>query len=116
MCDASDYALEAILGQRKDNKHYVIDYACRTAYEAQVNYAIMEKEFRTIVFALEKFHSYFINSKVVVFIIHATLKHLMNKSESKPHLIQWVVFLQGFDLEIRAWLSWRMWWLTVYLV
>jgi len=101
MCDASDYTVRAILGQRKDNKSYAIYYTSRTLDEALVNYATTEKEFLAVVFALEKFRSYLINSKIIVFIDDATLKHLMKKSDSKPWLIRWVLFFQEFDLEIK---------------
>ncbi|CAA7040424.1 unnamed protein product [Microthlaspi erraticum] len=37
MCDASDYAVGAVLGQRKDKKLHVIYYASRTLDEAQCN-------------------------------------------------------------------------------
>ena len=87
MCDASDYAVGAVLGQRKDNKPYAIYYPSRTLDEAQVNYATTEKEFLAVVFAMEKFRSYLINSKVIIFTNHAALKHLMKKSDSKPRLI-----------------------------
>jgi len=87
MCDASDYTAGAILGQRKDNKSYAIYYASRTLDEAQVNYAMTEEELFAVVFALEKFRVGLINSKVFVFIDHATLKHLMKKSNSKLGLI-----------------------------
>jgi len=55
MCDASEYAIGAVLGQRKDNKPYAICYASRTLDEAQVNYATTKKEFLVVVFTLEKF-------------------------------------------------------------
>ena len=51
---------------------------------AQVNYATTENEFLVVVFALEKFQSYLINSKMVVFTNDTTLKHLLKKSDSKP--------------------------------
>ena len=86
MCDGSDCAVDAILGQRKDKKPYPY-YASHTLDEAQVNYAMTEKEFLAAIFALEKFRSYLINSKVIVFTDHAALKHLMKKSDSKPRLI-----------------------------
>ena len=57
MCDTSDYAIGAVLGQRIDNKQHVIYYARRTLNEAQLNYTTTEKEFLAIVFALEKFSS-----------------------------------------------------------
>ena len=77
----------AALGERNDNKSYGIYYASRTLDEEQVNYATTEKEFVAVVFALKKFRSYFIYSKVIVFTDHAALKHLMKKFNSKPQLI-----------------------------
>ncbi|CAL8082989.1 unnamed protein product [Prunus armeniaca] len=44
MCDASDYALGAVLGQRKDKKPHVIYYASRTLNDAQLNYSTTEKK------------------------------------------------------------------------
>ena len=43
MCDASDYAMGAVIGQRKENKLHVIYYASRTLADAQVNYTTTEK-------------------------------------------------------------------------
>ncbi|WVZ84361.1 hypothetical protein U9M48_031401, partial [Paspalum notatum var. saurae] len=63
MCDASDYAVGAVLGQRKDGKVHAIYYASMTFNEAQVNYATTEKELLAVVFAFEKFRSYIVNSK-----------------------------------------------------
>ena len=51
MCDASDFTIGAVLGQRKDNKRHVIYYSSRTLNDAQVNYPTTEKEFLTVVFA-----------------------------------------------------------------
>ncbi|RVW18751.1 hypothetical protein CK203_098143 [Vitis vinifera] len=43
MCDASDFAIGAVLGQREDGKPYVIYYASKTLNEAQRNYTTTEK-------------------------------------------------------------------------
>jgi len=93
MCDASDYAVGAVPGHRKDNKPYAIYYASQTLDDAQVNYATTEKEFFKVVFASKKFRSYLINSKVIIFTDHAALKHLMKKCDSKARLIRWVLLL-----------------------
>ncbi|KAD7477782.1 hypothetical protein E3N88_00918 [Mikania micrantha] len=45
MCDASDYAVGAVLGQRVDKKPVVIYYASKTLSDAQLNYTTTEKEF-----------------------------------------------------------------------
>jgi len=57
ICDTSDYVVGTVLGQWKDNKAYAIYHASRTLNGAQVNFAMTEKEFLAIVFALEKFWS-----------------------------------------------------------
>jgi len=57
---------------------------------AQANYTTTEKELLAVVFALEKFKSYFFGSPVVVFTDHAALKYLLKKAESKPQLIRWM--------------------------
>jgi len=54
-----------------------------------------------VVLALEKFWYYFINSKVIIFTDHATLKYLVKKSDCKPRLIWWVLLLQEFNLKIK---------------
>ncbi|CAN6725283.1 unnamed protein product [Malus baccata var. baccata] len=101
MCDASNYALGAVLGQRKDKRPHVIYYASRTLNDAQLNYSTTEKELFAVVFALDKFRSYLIGTKVIVFTDHAALKYLLSKKEAKPRLIRWILLLQEFDIEIR---------------
>ncbi|KAM1543676.1 hypothetical protein ACFX1Z_013310 [Malus domestica] len=101
MCDASDYALGAVLGQRKNKLPHVIYYASRTLNDAQLNYSTTEKELLAVVFALDKFRSYLIGTKVIVFTDHAALKYLFTKKEAKPRLIRWMLLLQEFDIEIK---------------
>ena len=101
MCDASNIAMGAVLGQHIEGKSAVIHYASRTLDEAQKNYTTTEKELLAIVFALEKFRSYLLGSKVIIYTDHSALKHLLGKRESKPRLIRWILLLQEFDLEIR---------------
>ena len=88
MCDASDYAVVAVLGQRVDKKPTTICYASKTLIEAQINYTTMEKELLAVVYALEKFHPYILGSKIIIYTNHATLKYLLSKKEAKPRLIQ----------------------------
>jgi hypothetical protein len=88
MCDASDYAVGAVLGQTKDRKHHAIAYACKTLLGPQLNYATTEKELLTVVFAIDKFRSYLVGPKIIVHTDHATLKYLLAKKDAKPRLIR----------------------------
>jgi hypothetical protein len=101
MCDASDYAIGAMLGRSKDKKHYAISYTSKTLTRPQLNYATTEMELLTVVFAIEKFRSYLVGAKVIVYTDHAALKYLLTKKDAKPRLIRWILLLQEFDLEIR---------------
>jgi hypothetical protein len=74
MCDAIHYAYGEVLGQTKDKKHHAIAYASKTHNGAQLNYATTKKELLAVVFAINKFRSYLVGAKVVVFTDHATLK------------------------------------------
>ena len=101
MCDASDYAIGAVLGQKREKIFQVIYYASRTLNDAQLNYATTEKELLAIVFAFDKFRPYLIGNKVVVHTDHSAIKYLMTKKDAKPRLIRWVLLLQEFDVEIK---------------
>jgi hypothetical protein len=87
MCDASDYAIWAVLGQTKDKKHHAITYASKMFIGAQLNYATTEKELPAIVFAIDKFRSYLVGAKIIVCTDHVALKYLLTKKDAKPRLI-----------------------------
>ncbi|GJT33695.1 reverse transcriptase domain-containing protein [Tanacetum coccineum] len=95
MCDASDYAVGAILGQRIDKKFHPIYYASKTMNESQENYTTTEKELLAMVYAFDKFQSYLIMSKKVVYTDHSVLKYLFSKQDAKPRLIR----LENLELE-----------------
>jgi hypothetical protein len=101
MCDASDFAVGAVLGQTKDKKHYVISYASKTMTEPQLNYSTTEKELLAVVFAIDKFISYLVGAKIIIYSDHAALKYLLTKKDAKPHLIRWILLLQEFDIDIK---------------
>ncbi|GJS43131.1 reverse transcriptase domain-containing protein, partial [Tanacetum coccineum] len=86
MCDASDLAIGAVLGQRKIMHFQPIHYASKTMTEAQIHYTTTEKEMLAVVYAFEKFWPYLVLSKSVVYTDHSALKYLMNKQDAKPRL------------------------------
>ena len=96
MCDASDYDVGAILGQRVDKKLNVIHYASKTLDNAQRNYATTEKELLAVVFACDKFRSYIVDSKVTIQTDHASIKYLMEKKDAKPRLIRSMISVNSY--------------------
>ncbi|GJV32435.1 reverse transcriptase domain-containing protein [Tanacetum coccineum] len=73
MCDASDYAVGAVLGQ----------------------------QLLAVVYAFEKFWPYLVLSKTIVYTDHSALKYLLAKQDAKPRLLRWILLLQEFDVIIR---------------
>ncbi|GJT25237.1 reverse transcriptase domain-containing protein [Tanacetum coccineum] len=101
MCDASDFAIGAVLGQRK-NKHFQpIHYASKTMNEAQTHYTTTEKELLAVVYAFEKFRSYLVMSKSIVYTDHSAIKYLFAKKDAKARLMRWILLLQEFDIDVR---------------
>nr|GFA75082.1 reverse transcriptase domain-containing protein [Tanacetum cinerariifolium] len=101
MCDASDFAVGAVLGQQDGKNFHPIYFACKTLNPGQQKYTVTEKELMVIVFAFDKFRSYLILSKTIVHIDHSALKHLFKKQDAKLRLIRWILLLQEFDIEIK---------------
>ncbi|GJX78684.1 reverse transcriptase domain-containing protein [Tanacetum coccineum] len=101
MCDASDYAVGAVLGQRKTKHFQPIHYASKTMTDDQTHYTTTEKELLVVVYAFEKFRPYLILSKTIVYTDHSALKYLLAKQHAKPRLLWWILLLQEFDVIIR---------------
>ncbi|GJX79521.1 reverse transcriptase domain-containing protein [Tanacetum coccineum] len=101
MCDASDFTVGAVLGQ-KDGKHFHhIYFASKTLNATQQKYTVTEKELMVVVFAFDKFEPYLILSKTIVYTDHSSLRHIFKKQDVKPRLIRWILLLQEFDIEIK---------------
>ncbi|XP_070008227.1 uncharacterized protein [Nicotiana sylvestris] len=97
----SDIAIGAVLGQQKEKIFYSIHYASRTLNPAQINYIVTKKELLAVVWAFDKFKSYLVVTKVIVYTDHSVIRYLFAKKDAKPRLIRWVLLLQEFDLEIQ---------------
>ena len=82
MCDASDCAMGAVVGQRTEKIFRAIYYASKTLNEAQENYSTVKKEMLTMVFACEKFRPYVLGSHIIILTDHAAIR-----------LIIWVLLL-----------------------
>ncbi|GKC22988.1 putative nucleotidyltransferase, ribonuclease H [Tanacetum coccineum] len=101
MCDASDFAVGAVLGQKDGKNFHPIYFASKTLNPAQQKYTVTKKELMAVVFAFDKLKSYLILSKTIVHTDHSALKHLFKKQDAKPRLIRWILLLQEFDIEIK---------------
>nr|GEZ76554.1 reverse transcriptase domain-containing protein [Tanacetum cinerariifolium] len=100
MCDASDFAIGAVLGQRQDKHFRPIHYASKTMTETESNYTTTKKEMLAVVYAFEKFRSYIIMNKSIMYTDHSALKYLFAKKDSKARLLRWVLLLQEFTFKV----------------
>src|ERR1051325_3216764 len=66
-----------------------------------MNNVTTEKEFLAVIFALDKFRSYLVGSKIIIYTDPAAIRYLLTKKDAKPRLLQWILLLQEFDLEIK---------------
>nr|GEY06024.1 reverse transcriptase domain-containing protein [Tanacetum cinerariifolium] len=78
----------AVLGQRHEKHFRPIHYASKTMTEAKSHYTMMEKEMLAVVYAFEKFQSYLIMNKSIVYTDHSSLKYLFAKKDSKVRLLR----------------------------
>nr|GEZ18350.1 reverse transcriptase-like protein [Tanacetum cinerariifolium] len=67
-------------------------------YEAS-DFAI-ENEMLAVVYAFEKFWSYLIMNKSIVYMDHFALKYLFAKKDSKGRLLRWVLLLQELKFKV----------------
>nr|GFA48257.1 reverse transcriptase domain-containing protein [Tanacetum cinerariifolium]GFA49295.1 reverse transcriptase domain-containing protein [Tanacetum cinerariifolium] len=100
MCNASDFAIGAVLWQHQEKHFRPIHYASKTMTEAESNYTTTEKETLAVVYAFEKFQSYLIMNKSIVYTDHFALKYLFAKKDSKARLLRWVLLLQEFIFKV----------------
>nr|GEX95439.1 DNA-directed DNA polymerase [Tanacetum cinerariifolium] len=99
MCDASDFAIGTVLGQHQDKHFRPIHYANKTMTEAESNYTTTEKEMLAMVYTFEKFWSYLIMNKSIMYTDHSALKYLFTKKDSKTRLLRWVLLIQEFTFK-----------------
>nr|GEZ17133.1 reverse transcriptase domain-containing protein [Tanacetum cinerariifolium] len=71
MCNASDYAVGAVLGQRVEKHFRPIHYASKTMTQAEIIYTD-----------------------------HSALKYLFAKKDTKARLLRWILLLQEYDFKV----------------
>nr|GEU35237.1 DNA-directed DNA polymerase [Tanacetum cinerariifolium] len=100
MCDASDFAIGSVLGQRQDKHFRPIHCASKTMTEVESNYTTTKKEMLAVVYVFKKFRSYLIMNKSIMYTDHSALKYLFAKKDSKARLLRWVLILQEFTFKV----------------
>nr|GEU82093.1 reverse transcriptase domain-containing protein [Tanacetum cinerariifolium] len=86
--------------QHQDKHFRPIHYASKTMTEAESSYTTTEKEMLAVVYAFEKFRSYLILNKSIVYTDHSALKYMFAKRDSKVRLLRWVLLLQEFTFKV----------------
>nr|GFB89502.1 retrovirus-related Pol polyprotein from transposon 17.6 [Tanacetum cinerariifolium] len=72
----------------------------KTMNQVEANYKTTEKEMLAVVYAFEKFRSYLIMNKGIVYTDHSALKYLFAKKDAKARLLRWILLLQEFDFKV----------------
>ena len=103
-CDASQSGLGTCILQDKKP----IAYASLAMSKAEVNYALIEKEMLSILFAVRKFHQYIYGKEqVIIENDHKPLEVIMKKTMNKvpPRLQRMMLSLQPYDLQVKYFLG-----------
>nr|GEW04284.1 reverse transcriptase domain-containing protein [Tanacetum cinerariifolium] len=100
MCDASNFVVGVVLRQRIEKHFRPIHYVSKTMTQDESNYTTTEKEMLAVVYAFEKFRSYLIMNKSIVYTDHLALKYLFAKKDTKARLLRWILLLQEFDFKV----------------
>nr|GEV68348.1 putative reverse transcriptase domain-containing protein [Tanacetum cinerariifolium] len=88
-----------VLGKRQEKHFRPINYASKTIIEAKSHYTTTKKEILAMVYAFDKFRSYLIMNKRIMYTDHSALKYLFAKKDSKARLLRWVLLLQEFKFK-----------------
>ncbi|GJY08554.1 reverse transcriptase domain-containing protein [Tanacetum coccineum] len=99
MCNASDFSIGAVLRQRHEKHFRPIHYASKTLNEAELHYTTTEKEMLAVVYAFEKFRSYLVLNKSIMYTDHSALKYLFAKKIQRD-LLRWGSLLQEFKFKV----------------
>ena len=100
-CDASEFAVGAILSQGKIGHDKPIAFASRTLNKAKQNYSTTEKELTAIVWACKHFRPYLLGRTVTIVTNHKPLTWMFSVKDSSSRLLRWRLLLEKFNYTIK---------------
>lgn len=99
-CDASNFAISAILSQGAIGQDRPIAFASRTLNKAECNYSVTEKECLAIIFGTKVFRPYLYGHHFKIITDHKPLQWLFNCKDPGSRLVRWRLKLEEFEYEI----------------
>lgn len=99
-CDASGYAIGAVLTQHFDDGEHVICYLSRTLTHSERKYSVTERELLAVLWSVDKLRCYLEGHKFYVITDHYSLKWLDSMKDHIGRLGRWALKMQQYDFEV----------------
>lgn len=98
--DASNTALEVVLGQRENQISYAIYFISKNLTPTEYNYIVTEKEFLVVMYSINKFRHYITGYEVFIHTNHSTIRFIMIKPITNGRITRWLLLLQDINITI----------------
>lgn len=101
-CDASDFALGAVLSQLQDEKWHPLAYYSKSLNETERNYEIYDKELMAIVVSLEEWRQYLLDTEVPfeIWSDHQNLGYFREPQKLNRRQARWFQELQDYNYSL----------------